>query len=264
MRFTPFVPRLSALVLALALAYASNGGARAQDGIPLRLGKEAKGMHIPVHLEGVTIYGQPPDEHYLFMVEDALDKLQREKDILVLSVRDLKNGFALLTPGRKKGDSAKVLVFDEDELNVDADAPDGRINNAIALLTIAHEIGHHLCRHLQDRHVSPWEQELEADQVAGAILVKSVWRKWFNGQMQLEDVLEAGRRVLGDEQGSATHPPLSKRLEAIRTGWTAQSPKAALGSCLERPEKLRDRGGNLETRSGRTRGCRRRGGASGS
>ena len=218
--------------------------ARAQEGIPLKLGKEAIGFHIPIRLMGKTVYGQTPDEHFVFMVEDALEKLQREKNILVLSVPKLKNGLALMAPGRKRGDMVRILAFDEDELDADANTPLGRANNSIALVTIAHEIGHHVCRHLTDRKVQPWDQELEADQVGGAILAQSSWRGFFRGaekSLELDDFLDAGRRVLGDEQGSETHPPLAKRLEAIRQGWNSQSHEAALGNCAAKPEPTKGR-----------------------
>jgi hypothetical protein len=228
-------------VLASALIGAD---ARAEEGIPLKLGKEALGLHVPMQLMGKTIYGQVPDEHFVFMVEDALEKLKREKNILVLSVPKLKNGLALMTPGRKRGNMVQILAFDEDELDADANTPLGRANNSIALLTLGHEIGHHLCRHLTDRKLPPWEQELEADQVGGAILAQSSWRGFFRGaekRLELEDFLDAGRRVLGDEQGSETHPPLAKRLEAIRQGWNSQSPEDALGNCAVKPELTKGR-----------------------
>ena len=71
----------------------------------------------------------------------------------------------------------RAIVFDEEELGSHGGR---RTNAAVALLTIAHEVGHHVCGHTVSQHrVKLWEMELEADQVAGAILVKSAWSSFF-------------------------------------------------------------------------------------
>jgi hypothetical protein len=157
------------------------------------------------------------------MVEDALEASGREKDILVLSSSRLKNGLAMMSKGTSGG-LVRIIVVDEDELErfgKPTKTALARTNISISLLTLAHEIGHHVCGHVAGREVPHWQQELEADGVAGAILVTSPWRGFYGGnkELSLDDISEAGRKVLGSETGSETHPPLAARLDAIRAGW---------------------------------------------
>jgi hypothetical protein len=181
------------------------------------------GISPSIRSAGKTIYGRSPDEHFVYMVEDALEALGRDKDILVLSSSRLKNGLALMS--KASGGLVRIIVVDEDELErlgKPTKTALARTNISISLLTLAHEIGHHVCEHVAGREVPHWQQELEADGVAGAILVTSPWRAFYgargNKELSLDDILEAGRKVLGST-ASETHPPLTARLDAIRAGW---------------------------------------------
>ena len=109
--------------------------------------------------------------------------------------------------------------MDENELEVPDIETGDRVflTNAIALLTLGHEIGHHVCEHLTKNEGTPWQQELEADEVAGAILSKSDWLGFYN--LQKSTVMAAARTSLGSAEGSDSHPPLKMRLEAVETGW---------------------------------------------
>lgn len=216
------ITRCIAAILAGALLLGGGFAISAQKGIPIKIGKDAFGFHVPVDLLDKTVYGNFPDEHLMFMVDDALDGLKSPKNILVLNVPRLKNGFALVEKGRR-GQKKRIILFDEEEferfkLDPKLLLPNAdRTNYFLSLLTLAHEIGHHVCEHLTDNTNSLKEQELEADRVAGAILSKSQWREFF--EATLDDFLSAGRKVLGKAEGSQTHPPLESRLEAIRYGW---------------------------------------------
>ena len=154
--------------------------AQAQEGLRLRLGRNLPNLHLPLPYHGKTVWARPPeDEHFVFAVEDALDGLGKPKDILVLEAQGLNNGFAMLD--RSVGKPLKMLVFDPNWLQAVKDRESWsrevwRANAALALSTLAHEIGHHVCDHLADGRGSlPWK-ELEADAIAGAILSSSLAR----------------------------------------------------------------------------------------
>lgn len=79
-----------------------------------------------------------------------------------------------------------------------------------SISVLAHEIGHHLNGHTLDGRGSRPDIELEADTYSGYVLERM--------GASLEQAKE-GMRVTGDPHGSATHPPLSERLDAIESGW---------------------------------------------
>lgn len=88
-----------------------------------------------------------------------------------------------------------------------------------ALAILAHEIGHHLLGHrTEDGGKTPQEeeevrhrQELEADKYSGFIL-----RYLGASVREAQSAVEA---YGDDNDGSATHPPMRARLDAVRDGW---------------------------------------------
>ncbi len=117
-----------------------------------------------------------------------------EQGIAVFSSPKFKNVVAYVI------NNTKVLVMDENELEVPDIETGDRVflTNAIALLTLGHEIGHHVCEHLTKNEGTPWQQELEADEVAGAILSKSDWLGFYN--LQKSTVMAAARTSLGSAE----------------------------------------------------------------
>jgi hypothetical protein len=222
-----------ALGLTMFSAVGSIAANRENKGEPLYIGKKVRGFHITNDLWGKTIYWTIPDEHFIYMVEDALGSMNRPKNILLASSKNLKNGISLLDMGRN-GKVIRLLVFDEDELDQFGKHPgdkDARLNTAIVLLTLAHEIGHHVCGHLLSNDDRGRTQELEADRVAGAILSKSPWRGFYsargNGPLSQDEFLEAARKSM-DVEASPDHPSLVERLQAIRVGWREGTPGCRL------------------------------------
>jgi hypothetical protein len=153
------------------------------------------------------------NEHFVFMVEDALGDLGRLKDILVLESRGFRNGVAMMWTNFS-GKKVKVLVYDPAE--IDRDRVHSKRNWVSALFTIAHEIGHHVCGHIAAGGGSSPSREIEADTVAGAILARSAWREMGNASLgEFEQIM---RQTLSPE-ASSTHPGIADRLEAFRAGW---------------------------------------------
>lgn len=188
---------------------------------PLRIENDAPAMHIPVGYRGMTLHVRmAQDEHFVFMVEDALKALGKEQDILVLERPGLKNGFANLWRNFE-GKTVKIIVYDPVELEHFRARLSDRTEfaNAVsALFTLAHEVGHHVCNHLASRSGSePWK-EIEADRTAGAILARSDWRNFF-GNASREDY-ETVMRLTLSPVASATHPGIETRIAAFREGWT--------------------------------------------
>lgn len=80
------------------------------------------------------------------------------------------------------------------------------------LSILAHEIGHHLQGHTLQAGGSRPEIELQADKYSGFILQR-MGASLDNAQVAM--------KMIGSEQGSATHPAKQARLAAIANGWIA-------------------------------------------
>jgi hypothetical protein len=207
--------QVARIVMGIALiALCTVGQVSAQGTFPLRLSRNA-GFHIPLPLGGTTIrVRMAQDEHFVYMVEDALQELGRAKDILVLERRGFRNGVAMMWTNFA-GKEVKILVYDPTE--IDRHRADTRGNWRSALFAIAHEIGHHVCGHIVAGGGSSRTREIEADTVAGAILAQSVWRNFF-GDTNLDQIEQIMRRTLSAE-ASSTHPGIAERVSAFRAGW---------------------------------------------
>lgn len=81
-----------------------------------------------------------------------------------------------------------------------------------AISILAHEVAHHLNGHTLTNDGSRPPTELQADYFSGFIL-----RKMGAGREDAEIAL----KTFAPRQGSATHPPRSERLKAVREGWNA-------------------------------------------
>jgi hypothetical protein len=190
--------------------------ASAQDTFPLRLSRDA-GLH-PLAFGNKSIrVRMAQDEHFVYMVEDALRDLGRAQDILVLESRGFRNGVAMMWTNFA-GKRVKILVYDPIEM--DRRTVHSKINWGSAVFTIAHEIGHHVCGHIAEGGGSSPSREIEADTVAGAILAQSVWRDFF-GNTSLGEIEQIMRQTLSAE-ASPTHPGIAERLEAFRAGWNGR------------------------------------------
>ena len=188
--------------------------ASAQETFPLRLARNA-GFHIPLALGEKTIrVRMAQDEHFVFMVEDALRDLGKLQDILVLESQGFRNGVAMMWTNFS-GKKVKVLVYDPAEIY--RDRVHSKRNWGSAVFTIAHEIGHHVCGHIAAGGGSSPSREIEADTVAGRILRHSVWRDFF-GDTSFEEIEQIMRWTLSPD-ASSTHPGVTQRLEAFRAGW---------------------------------------------
>ena len=79
---------------------------------------------------------------------------------------------------------------------------------------LAHEVAHHARGHLVPQRFNqthPWKRELEADTVAGCAVARL--------GASLNDAAEALRFWFFDLAGSDSHPPVDRRLHAVREGW---------------------------------------------
>lgn len=183
----------------------------------LRLQNETNGFHIPQRYRGKTIIVRSPsNEHTVYSIEDMLAAIGAENDILVGETSDISNAYAVIDG---KGSSARrMIVFDDGWFD--------RVSNQGAQyrVILAHEIGHHICKHsLGEFFDQPWEKELQADRAAGAILRKAQNKGIGGGTVGREDIVATIRATMSG-QGSKTHPPGNMRLNAYLEGWNNGSP----------------------------------------
>lgn len=117
-------------------------------------------------------------------------------------------------------------------------------NEYVPLYIFAHELGHIILRHPDatnplSRTQHPWQQELEADEFAGAVLARLGAKaedlqitqrmfcieKWFHMKKEGDRVYavfgqgDKQVRVSALVQGSKTHPDAVQRIQAIARGW---------------------------------------------
>jgi hypothetical protein len=110
-------------------------------------------------------------------------------------------------------------------------------NYPMMALVMGHELGHHICGHtaglLQD---NPWARELEADTFSGVAI-----RSGSFG-LNLQTAIEYARQLFSAE-GTPTHPPADRRIQAIIDGYNDGSP------CIGRsvgPVASNELGGSVE------------------
>lgn len=153
-------------------------------------------------IEGRPFAIEPAFEDYSYMLQDACDawgiSWEDGCDILPMMGAIQLNAVATIC------DDNKVIVYDR--------RLSPRIGYQGAQAVIAHELGHHICNHLDTKVTSPAEsnmRELEADRFAGA----TMRRIGFSREMAL------GYIPLLMEQPSDTHPGREQREAALVAGW---------------------------------------------
>ena len=78
----------------------------------------------------------------------------------------------------------------------------------LVIAVLAHEMGHIIHDHVNDVVTSPYQKELQADEIAGCVI-----GKLCKSSHQFEQVIGALSGI-----GKATHPPAVFRMKAIRRG----------------------------------------------
>lgn len=186
----------------------------------LKLGTTAFGFHIPQKYDGQTIYAVPPsNEHTVYSVEDMYSTIGARLDVLVAETdAPINNAYAVVDG---TGETARrLIVFDNNWFSQISH------KGGAYRVILAHEIGHHVCRHtLGEFRAQPLERELQADQAAGAILRKAhdAGHGIGGGTVDLNGIIDTARVALGVED-SATHPAQAKRIAALVDGWNRGSP----------------------------------------
>lgn len=102
-------------------------------------------------------------------------------------------------------------------------------NDWAPISIMAHEIAHHLIGHTIEGGGSRPDIELEADKSSGNWLAKM--------GASLDDA-QIAMKTLVSEQGSATHPPRSQRLQAIAEGWNEGCRESTKCQSAQRGEEV--------------------------
>lgn len=178
------------IILSLALLSAS-----AQEGFDIDF-SEVPTVHFPAGGQIVSAY--PAFEDYSFMLFDICDAVGFTidgGDCLIYPMNASIGGNALATVV----DGNKVIVYDRELSPL--------VGSDGAEMIIAHELGHHHCRHL-GRPVDP-RKELQADAFAGA--AAKLLGKSLEAALSTVQIL--------DKRPSRTHPDRKDRVTAITAGW---------------------------------------------
>lgn len=183
-------------------------GTLAQEALKIPLGKGSQGLHIadndddwvearPGGYDGLDDYND-----MMFQVCRAMELSfdNGECDILPFVTQRLSSG-ALAT----KFAGEKLIIYNRTL------SPEVGYTGAFGI--IAHEVGHHFCRHLGK--AGGHDIELEADRFAGAAMRLS--------NLSLRQALAMA--VVFGNRPTQSHPSRQQRAEAIRQGW--QDPASA-------------------------------------
>jgi Zn-dependent protease with chaperone function len=184
------------LSFALTLACLSNHSSSANDGVTLDLGKDSPALHMPVGDQ--IVFAVPAFEDYSEMMFDLCEamglKIADECQIYTMNASIGINAIATVAEGNR------LIVYDR------------RLSPLVgytgAMTIIAHELGHHFCRHVGEPG-NP-KRELEADRFAGAAMRMAGFA--LNEALAAVPILA--------ERPSKSHPGRSTRIETIRRGWT--------------------------------------------
>jgi len=179
----------------------------------LRIGKDIQVFHadkVELHGGVIPIAGPQDTEGH---DEEFIAYLSGVADHTFLSKRSygLRNGVA----GIGIRDGRRYIVWD----------PSWGTGTGFSWYVLAHEIGHHVCGHtIAGYSKSPHEKELEADRFAGEAM-----RRDASGRLHppreggVDEIVQFMQRTFSKE-GSATHPPLAKRIAALMDGYRNGSP----------------------------------------
>ncbi|MCF8341149.1 MAG: hypothetical protein K9I82_09245 [Chitinophagaceae bacterium] len=154
------------------------------------------------------------------LVTSILDRYGLKNGYIIMSCTQTDNCTAILDAQNRPYilfnpnflQSVRQLNFSEADIKVN--------NNDWKTLTIlAHELGHHLNNHLNNPRLGATkvDMELEADETAGFIVYL------LGGDAYQAKLAYSDKTV--NENGSYTHPPRARRLEAVQKGWEAAKKK---------------------------------------
>ncbi len=169
----------------------------AEDGITVNLGSKSPALHFLMNRSSVFV--TPAQEDYAYMLYDLCDAmgLSTADECEIYPMNADLGGNAIATIA----DGSRVIVYDR-QLSP-------KVGYGGAMMIVAHELGHHFCRHIGTQ-ADP-KKELEADRFAGAAMRKAGY--------SLEDALAAV--VILHERPSRSHPGRSDRVKAITAGWNS-------------------------------------------
>jgi hypothetical protein len=112
----------------------------------------------------------------------------------------------------KMASGSRMIVFDPEW---------AATRTAEVYLIMAHEAGHHFCRHsLGQDPLNRKTEEIEADQFAGASIRRF---EIYHGRRFLDDALKAASRLYRAE-GNRRYAGRAERIEAIKLGYNQGSP----------------------------------------
>jgi hypothetical protein len=159
-------------------------------------------------LDSKIVTLEPAFEDYSYMLEDACEAMNIEGEECMI--------FSLMGP---IGFNAVATMIDGNKAIV----YDRRLSSIVggdgAEAIIAHELGHHVCKHLGKPHKLGFE--IEADVFAGAAMKR------------MNRPLVAALSYVGilDENQTISHPFREQRIAAITKGWTRpETAKDCLGN----------------------------------
>ena len=188
---------LAVLFLGFALGFIADAAKAAEGMRPFTFAEKYKGLHIG--RGEYTIKVEPAFEDYAYMLHRACDAMnlrmvEGECLIYPLTTFNLRQG-AIATVE----DGNDVIVYDR--------SLSKQVGFSGAMGIIAHELGHHYCRHLYKPPSA--SHEIEADRFSGAALRLA----GFSRAEALAMTVILSRRP------SAKHPARHEREKAILEGW---------------------------------------------
>jgi hypothetical protein len=174
----------------------------------LRVGKDIRVFHAEkaeLHGGSVPIAGPKDTEGHDPEFVEGLSG-QPHHTLIIKRSYGLKNGVA----GIGLRDNKRYIVWD----------PEWHSGSGFSWYVLAHEIGHHVCRHtIESTKLSSHEIELEADRFAGhAMSLSDGVRKPTKENKERDSVVQKMRETLSKE-GSPSHPPADKRIAAFLEGY---------------------------------------------
>ena len=163
-------------------------------------------LHIPFHRKKVEI--TPAFEDYTFMLFDVCDAMQLTDDeCQIYPMNGDLGGNAIAT----ELDGNKLVVYDRKLSDI--------VGLSGAQMIIAHEVGHHVCGHLDEEPSS--QIELEADRFAASAMRLL--------GLSLEDTLSTVSIL--SERPSKSHPANTDRVRSMVDGWkNPETGKQCLGA----------------------------------
>ena len=144
-------------------------------------------------------------------------------ELQVFETKNLRNAFATIWTA-SDGISKRIVVYDPNWIDQETrGSATGTNFRARLAWLLAHEIGHHICKHNEASHP---RIELEADRAAGAMMATAEWAGVGSGVTLGEDigaVINEMRQMM-PVHTSDTHPGREDRVAAVMEGYRNGSP----------------------------------------